>query len=186
MAGFAKISVMGNLGGDPETRYTPNGAMVVSFSIAVNSRRRSGQQQGGEEPPPTWYRISAWDRIAERLDKLAQQGYIAKGRPLFVEGSFEPREFTGNDGASRISYDITLTDFQFVSSRQDDQGGQSGQSSYQGGSGGGQRSGGNDSNNGGGNSGNSESGFGEGGNNRRSSFADDDNQSGSSMDDVPF
>lgn len=174
MAGFAKIAVMGNLGGDPETRYTPNGAMVVSFSIAVNSRRRGGQQQGGDEPPPTWYRISAWDRIAERLDKLAQQGYIAKGRPLFVEGSFEPREYTGSDGAARMSYDITLTDFQFVSSRQDDQGAQGG---------GGQRSGGNYGTSSGGST---DSGYGEGGNNRRSSFADDDNQSGSNLDDVPF
>lgn len=119
MAGFAKIAVMGNLGQDPETRYTPSGSMVVSFSIAVNPRKKG---QNGEEAKPVWYRISAWREIAERLDKLSQQGYIAKGRPLFVEGTFEPREFTGNDGATRISYDVTLTDFQFVGGdRQDGQ-----------------------------------------------------------------
>lgn len=181
MASFAKITLFGNLGADAETKYTPSGAMVVELRLAVNPRRRSNQQ-GGDEAPPTWYRISAWDRLAERLDKLAQQGYISKGRSLYVEGQFEPREFTGNDGSNRISFDVTMSDFQFVGGdrQQDGSGGQG----NQGGSG--QRGGGNYGNSGGGNSGNTDSGYGEGGNNRRSSFADDDNQSGSNMDDVPF
>jgi single-strand DNA-binding protein len=169
MASFAKIAVMGNLGGDPDTRYTPSGAMVVSFSIAVNPRRRSNQQGGGDEPPPVWYRVSAWDRIAERLDKLAQQGYVAKGRPLFVEGSFEPREFTGNDGATRISYDITLTDFQFVGGDRQD-----GQAQGGGAGGAGNTRG----------SGNAGGAFNDGGSNRRSTYADDDGNS--NLDDVPF
>jgi single-strand DNA-binding protein len=176
MAGFAKIAVMGFLGGDPDTKYTPNGAMVVSFSIAVNSRRRSNQQQsGGEEPPPTWYRISAWDRLAERLDRMAQQGYIVKGRPLYVEGSFEPREFTGNDGATRISYDINLTDFQFVSSerQQDGQGGGANRGSGSGGS------------TSGSSSGNSRGGYDDSSANRRSSTFNDDDAP-NNMDDVPF
>ncbi|HEU0163702.1 MAG TPA: single-stranded DNA-binding protein [Thermomicrobiales bacterium] len=111
MASFARIAVFGNLGSDPETKYTPSGAMVVSFSIAVNPRRKGAN---GAEEKPVWYRVSAWDRLAERIDRLAQQQYIAKGRQLYVEGSFEPREFSGNDGSTRISYDITMTDFQFV------------------------------------------------------------------------
>ncbi len=175
MASFAKIAVMGNLGGDPDTRYTPSGAMVVSFSIAVNPRRRSNQQ-GGDEPPPTWYRISAWDRLAERIDRLAQQGYVAKGRSLYVEGSFEPREFTGNDGATRISYDVTLTDFQFVGGDrpQDGQGG----GNTAGGAG---RSGGNPA----GAAGNSRGGYEDSSANRRSSTFNDDDAP-NSMDDVPF
>jgi single-strand DNA-binding protein len=161
---FAKIAVLGNLGQDPETRYTPNGTMVVSFSIAVNPRPRSGQGRN-DEAPPTWYRISAWDRLADRIDKLSQQGYIAKGRTLYVEGQFEPREFTGNDGQKRISYDITMTDFQFVGGGQRD--------GEQGSFGGGQQSGGY--------SGGSRSGD-EGGS-RRSGY---DNNSPSDFDDVPF
>jgi len=172
---FAKIAVLGNLGADPDTRYTPSGAMVVSLSIAVNPRRRGNQQGQGNEAPPTWYRISAWDRLAERIDRLAQQGYIAKGRTLYVEGTFEPREFTGNDGNTRISYDITLTDFQFVggSDRQDGQQGNASGGSY----GGGNRGGYQNQNQGG------DAGYSDGNSNRRSAFNDDDQ---SSMDDVPF
>jgi single-strand DNA-binding protein len=180
MASFAKITVFGNLGADPETRYTPNGAMVVSFSLAVNPRRR-GQQGGGDEPPPVWYRVSAWDRLAERIDKLAQQGYIAKGRSLLVDGTFEPREFQGNDGQTRISYDITMTDFQFVGGdrQQDGSGG--------GNFGGGQASGGNRGGSfGGGSQGGTRGGndYGDAGSNRRQAFNDDDRNS--NMDDVPF
>jgi single-strand DNA-binding protein len=106
---FAKITVLGNLGNDPDVKYAANGAMVVSFSLAVNPRPRNGQQG-----PAVWYRCTAWDRIAERLHSLTEQGHLAKGRTLYVEGAFEPREFDGKDGARRISYDVTITDFQFV------------------------------------------------------------------------
>lgn len=121
MAGFAKVSILGALGSDPETKYTPNGAMVVSFSIAVNSRRKG---QNGEETPPTWYRVSCWDRLAERVDKLAQQGYVVKGKFLLVDGLLEPRPFQGNDGSQRTSMDVTMTDFQFVGGGQQDGQGQ--------------------------------------------------------------
>jgi len=181
MASFAKITVFGNLGADPETRYTPNGAMVVSFSIAVNPRRRN--QQGGDEPPPVWYRVSAWDRLAERVDRLTQQGYIVKGRSLLVDGTFEPREFQGNDGQTRISYDITMTDFQFVGGdrQQDGSGGNfgGGGQSYSGGSRGGSSYGGGQQ--GGGRGGNDP--YADAGNNRRQAF--DDDRDGN-MDDVPF
>ncbi|HWK80681.1 MAG TPA: single-stranded DNA-binding protein, partial [Thermomicrobiales bacterium] len=136
---------------------------------------------GGDEPPPVWYRVSAWDRLAERIDKLAQQGYIAKGRSLLVDGTFEPREFQGNDGQTRISYDITMTDFQFVGGdrQQDGSGG--------GNFGGGQASGGNRGGSfGGGSQGGTRGGndYGDAGSNRRQSFNDDDRNS--NMDDVPF
>lgn len=190
MASFAKITVMGNLGSDPETRYTPNGAMVVNFSIAVNPRRRS--QQGGEEAPAVWYRVTAWDRLAERLDKLAQQGYIARGRTLLVTGSFEPREYQGNDGTARISWDVTADSFEFVGGDRRDQdgsgGGYGGQQS--GGYGGGNRgTGGGYGDSQAGNRGGGGNDFRDssGGSNRRQAFADDDrNGNGDSIDDVPF
>lgn len=181
---FAKITVMGNLGNDPETRYTPNGAMVVSFSIAVNPRRRS--QQGGEEAPAVWYRISAWDRMAERIDKMAQQGYVNRGSRLLVTGAFEPREFQGNDGAKRTSYDITLESFEFVGERRDQDGSGGGNMGGQqsGGNVGGGTRGGGYGDPQGGNRGGSDSRDSSGGNNRRQTFADDDQSS--NMDDVPF
>lgn len=119
MASFAKVALVGNLGADPETKYTPNGTMVVELRLAVNPRQRSQQGQAQEDAKPTWYRVSAWDRLADRIDRMTQQGYLAKGRQLYVEGRLEPREFTGNDGQVRTSFDVTMTDFQFVGERRD-------------------------------------------------------------------
>lgn len=110
MASFAKLQVLGNLGQDPETRYTPGGNMVVSFSIAVNPRTR----QGEPERDAIWYRVSAFGSVAERLDKLAQAGHIAKGRTLLVEGDFDIRQYTANTGEIRNSYDLNAFDFSFV------------------------------------------------------------------------
>jgi single-strand DNA-binding protein len=112
---------MGNLGADPETRYTPNGAINVQFSLAVSPFRR---QSDTEEPRPVWYRVTAWDRNAEIIDKLVSQGHIVKGRPLYVEGKLEPRQFTGNDGQPRWSFDVTMSAWEFVGSREDQPRGQ--------------------------------------------------------------
>lgn len=165
MASFAKVSMVGNLGADPETKYTPSGTMVVELRIAVNPRPRNQQSQ---DDKPTWYRVSAWDRLADRIDRMTQQGYLAKGRQLYVEGRLEPREFTGNDGQVRISFDVTMTDFQFVGERRE-----SDQAAADGG------------NQGGGNYGGSDNpgGADGGGNNRRQNFNDSPT---SDMDDIPF
>ena len=166
MASFAKVSLLGNLGADPETKYTPSGTMVVELRIAVNPRPRGSQ--GQDEGRPTWYRVSAWDRLADRIDKLTQQGHLAKGRSLFVEGRLEPREFTGNDGQTRVSYDVTMTDFQFVGG--DRREGEGGSGSYSGSSTG-YSGGGGDS---------SPAG---GANNRRQTFND---SAPNDLDDIPF
>lgn len=113
---FAKIEVLGNLGADPETKYTPNGAMVVELRLAVNDYRKP-------DDPPVWYRVSAWDRLAERLDKLAQAGSLQKGYSIIVEGYFAPREYTAQDGTQRVSYDITAFTFDFAGSGRRDQNG---------------------------------------------------------------
>ena len=173
MASFAKVTLLGNLGADPETKYTPNGTMVVELRLAVNPRPRGGGQQGRDEAPPTWYRISAWDRLADRLDKLSQQGHIAKGRTLMVEGRLEPREYTANDGTVRVSYDVTMTDFNFVGGERRDGDQQGGGTSYSGGQSSSSSLSGNDS--GGSNS---------GGSNRRSTF--NDSPPSNDFDDVPF
>jgi single-strand DNA-binding protein len=104
---FARLEIFGNLGGDPETRYTPNGNMVVEFSIAVNNWRKPND-------PPTWYRCSAWGDLANRIDGLAQKGSIQKGYSLLVRGPFEPRAWTANDGSERISFDINVESFDFT------------------------------------------------------------------------
>jgi single-strand DNA-binding protein len=118
---FAKVILVGNLGRDPETRYTPSGALNVQFTMAASGRRRGND--ANEQENTTWFRVTAWDRLAERLVTMAERGYIGKGKLLYVEGQLESRQFTGNDGQVRTSLDVTMSDFQFVGSRQDNQGG---------------------------------------------------------------
>lgn len=187
MASFAKVSLLGNLGADPETKYTPSGTMVVELRIAVNPRPRGQQgQQGQDEGRAIWYRVSAWDRLADRIDKLTQQGHLAKGRSLFVEGQLEPREYTGNDGQTRVSYDVRMTDFEFVGGdRRDGEGAPGGSSGSASGYGGDRASGGSSGSPGGSGGGGESAGDsgGGGGTNRRQTFNDN---APNDLDDIPF
>jgi single-strand DNA-binding protein len=127
MASLAKITLIGNLGGDPETRYTPQGTLVVSFSLAVNNRRRDAQ--GNQQESTNWYRISAFGRLAETMVNLSERGFLTKGKQVFVEGPFEAREWTGQDGATRTSLDVTVREFssfQLLGGRGDEAGEYSG------------------------------------------------------------
>lgn len=107
---FARVTVVGFLGKDPETRYLQSGTMVVSFSIAADGRKR------GDDKTTTWFRVSAFGEQAERIASMIERGYIAKGKMLYVEGGLEQQEFTGNDGVIRTSLEVNLSDWQFVSS----------------------------------------------------------------------
>lgn len=117
MAGVAKVTLIGNLGRDPETRYTPSGAMNVSFSMAVS--RRWTDQSGQQQERTTWFRVTAWRRLAETLDQLTQSGALAKGRQVYVSGTIELREYQDQQGQTRTSLDVTADDFQLLGSRQD-------------------------------------------------------------------
>jgi single-strand DNA-binding protein len=110
MAGLAHITVIGNLGRDPETRYSPAGKLVASFSLAVNRRR-------GEDESTTWYRCSCFGRLAETVDKMAQQGAMVKGREVCVTGNFEPREYQANDGSTRWSFDVACDNMRLLGDR---------------------------------------------------------------------
>lgn len=113
---FAKVTIVGRLGQDPESRYLQSGTLVVSFSMAADGRRR-----GGEQPTTTWFRVSAFGEQAERVANMVERGYIAKGRLLYVEGQLEARPYTGNDGQQRTSLDVNMTDWRFIGSGQQDQ-----------------------------------------------------------------
>ena len=114
---LAKVTLLGNLGRDPETRYTPNGRMNVSFSVATS--RRWNDAGGNLQENTTWFRVTAWGRLAETLDKLTQQGALAKGRQVLVIGSIEQREFTGQDGQTRTSLDVNADEVQLAGNRGD-------------------------------------------------------------------
>ena len=121
MAGIAKITLVGNLGRDPETRYTPNGRMNVQFTMAVS--RRFNDQSGQQQERTNWYRVTAWGGLAESLDRLAQSGYLAKGKQVYVDGRLEPREYQDQQGQTRLSLDVTANELQLLGSRADGEGG---------------------------------------------------------------
>jgi single-strand DNA-binding protein len=93
--------IIGNLGADPEMRYTPNGRPVTQFNVAVNQSTKN--QQSGEWVEATdWFRVSVWGDRAERAAET-----LRKGNKVFVEGRFKTREFEGRDGQKRTSLEIT-------------------------------------------------------------------------------
>ncbi len=121
MAGIAKITLVGNLGRDPETRYTPNGKMNVRFTMAVS--RRFNDQSGQQQERTNWYSVTAWGGLAETLDRMAQNGYLAKGKQVYVDGRFETREYQDQQGQTRTSLDVTANELQLLGSRADSEGG---------------------------------------------------------------
>ena len=98
---FCKLMIIGNLGRDPEMRYTPTGKPVTQFTVAVNQSTRN--QQTGEWTEETdWFRVSVF---GDRAERAAEQ--LRKGNRVFVEGRFRTREFEGQDGQKRTSLDLT-------------------------------------------------------------------------------
>lgn len=111
---FNKISILGNLGRDPELRYTPQGTPVCDFSVATSEKRKDSS--GEPQEITTWFKVTFWGRQAE----LASQ-YLAKGRQVFVEGRLSQREWTDREGAKRHSLEVHGTDMHFIGSRSDEQ-----------------------------------------------------------------
>lgn len=118
MASMAKISIIGNVGRDPELRMTAGGRPVCDFSVAVN--RVSGTGDGRSEQTD-WYRVSCWGKQAETAQQIVQ-----KGQQIYVDGRFSPREWTTKEGEKRTSLDINCNDFQLLGSRRDREGGMGG------------------------------------------------------------
>ncbi len=102
-----KIIVIGNLGRDPEMRYTASGQSVTNFSIASN--RRYTLASGEQREETEWFNVSAWGRLGETCNQ-----YLSRGSQVYVEGRLRSRSYTGQDGQLRFSNDITLTDVQFL------------------------------------------------------------------------
>jgi single-strand DNA-binding protein len=116
MATLARITLVGNLGRDPETRYTPNGRMNVQFTMAVN--RRFSDQSGQQQERTNWFRITAWGRLAETLNDMAQNGALARGKQVFVDGRFEARDFQDQQGQTRTSLDVTADNVLLLGARE--------------------------------------------------------------------
>lgn len=111
---FNKITVVGNLGKDPELRYTPQGNAVCNFSVATNEKRRD---KGGDlQDVTTWFRITLWGKQAENASK-----YLTKGSPIYVEGRLRVEEWSDKDGKTRYTLDVQATDMQFIGSSRGDE-----------------------------------------------------------------
>jgi single-strand DNA-binding protein len=98
---LCKVMIIGNLGADPEMRYTPSGRPVTQFNVAVNQSTKNQQTNEWVEATD-WFRISVW---GDRAERAAEN--LRKGNKVFVEGRFKTREFEGRDGQKRTSLEIT-------------------------------------------------------------------------------
>lgn len=141
---YQRVTIIGNLGSDPELRYTQSGTPVCSFSVATNRRWTNSDGTPGEET--VWWRISAWDRLGEVCNQ-----YLSKGRQVFIEGRIEPdrqgnnpggpRIWTDQNGQPRASFELRALTVKFLSGRGDEQSFGSGAQQQQRQGGGGQQQG---------------------------------------------
>lgn len=123
---FHTIIIVGNLGRDPEMRYTPSGQAVTSFSVATSRNYTGNNGQKVEET--IWFRVSAWGKQAETCNT-----YLHKGSKVLVEGRLQPdpashgpRTFTRQDGTTGASYEIVASTVRFLSAKGDQEGGGAG------------------------------------------------------------
>ncbi len=114
---YHTIIIVGNVGKDPEMRYTPSGQPVTSFSVATN--RKYNNSAGQQVNETIWFRVSAWGKQAEICNQ-----YVKKGSKVLVEGrltpdqaSGGPKTFTRQDGTTGASYDVMAATVRFLSSR---------------------------------------------------------------------
>jgi single-strand DNA-binding protein len=96
-----KMMIIGNLGADPELRYTPSGKAVTELRIAVNNNSKGADGEWVEET--LWFRASVWEQQAERL---AEQ--LRKGNKVFAEGQLRAREYEARDGQKRTSLELAF------------------------------------------------------------------------------
>ncbi|PID79096.1 single-stranded DNA-binding protein [bacterium DOLZORAL124_64_63] len=124
MAGVNKVIIIGNLGRDPEIKYTQSQIPVANFSVATSESWKD-KATGEWQEKTEWHRIVAWRHLAERAEK-----YLRKGKQVYVEGKLETRKWQGQDGQDRYTTEIVARELQMLGRRDDD-------GQYGGGSGGG-------------------------------------------------
>ncbi len=110
MAGLNKVILIGNLGRDPELRYTANGQAVANFTLATTES--FSKRDGGRDERTEWHRIVAWGKLAEICGE-----YLAKGRQIYVEGRIQTREWEDKDGNKRWTTEIVARNMQMLGRR---------------------------------------------------------------------
>ena len=112
MASVNKVILIGNLGRDPELRYTKGGQAVANFSIATNEKWTD--KEGAQQERTEWHRIVAWGKTGE----LCAQ-YLAKGRSTYIEGRLQTREYEDKEGIKRYTTEIVAQNVTFLGGRAD-------------------------------------------------------------------
>ena len=117
--GVNKVILIGNLGGDPEVRYTPDGVAVANFSLATTEswKDRNGERQERTE----WHRLVLWRQLAE-----IAKSYLRKGSKLYVEGKLQTRSWDDQSGQKRYTTEVVVNEMEMLDSREGGGGGNMG------------------------------------------------------------
>jgi len=107
MASLNRVEIIGNVGKEPEMRFTPSGKAVTSFSVAVNTKF-------GESDTTEWFSIVAWNKLAETCNQ-----YLVKGQQVFVEGRLQTRSWEGQDGEKKYRTEVIANQVLFLGKRKE-------------------------------------------------------------------
>ena len=109
--GVNKVIIVGNLGGDPETRYMPSGSAVTNFTVATNESWKD-KQTGEQKERTEWHKVAMFNRLAE----IAAE-YLRKGSQVYIEGKLRTRKWQGQDGQDRYTTEIIADEMQMLGGR---------------------------------------------------------------------
>lgn len=109
--GINKVIIVGNLGGDPETRYMPSGAAVTNLTVATNESWKD-KQTGEQKERTEWHKVAMFGRLAE----IAAE-YLRKGSQVYIEGKLRTRKWQGKDGADRYTTEVIADEMQMLGGR---------------------------------------------------------------------
>lgn len=112
MASINKVILIGNLGRDPETRYSPNGGAICNVSIAT-TRGWKDKTSGERKEETEWHRVVFYDRLAEIAGE-----YLKKGRSVYVEGRLKTRKWQDKEGKDQYTTEVIATEMQMLGSRE--------------------------------------------------------------------
>jgi single-strand DNA-binding protein len=111
MASLNKATLIGNLGRDPEIRYTADGKPIANFSIATTESWKD-KNSGEKKEATEWHRCVAYDKLAEIIGQ-----YVKKGSQLYIEGQLKTRKWTDKDGAEKYTTEITVKELKMIGSK---------------------------------------------------------------------
>lgn len=112
MASLCKLALIGNVGADPEQRFTADGNPVATFNVAANRRRRTADGQYQDETE--WFRVSAMGRLAEIVTE-----YVSKGSRVYVDGNFTVDRWTAKDGSSRFTLQVFASELTLLNTKRE-------------------------------------------------------------------